>query len=646
MNPARVRSRLITVACIVLVVLAWVYMAPTQIGGSTRYVITSGISMEPRFHRGDLALVRPAAQYRVGDVAAYYSPLLRVVVLHRIVARDGARYVFKGDNNNFKDPVQPVQSQLLGKLWLHVRQGGAVLRWIHTPLHAALIVAAFVILALVTGNEDRRRRRRHRTSPPGAQGPPPVKIPDKPFRPAQLGTVLAAALAAVVAFLGLAIFAFIRPLTRPAPARTAYTQKVQFAYGAQTPRDPVYPTGTVTTGDPIFLAFIHQLGFTVGYHLSTQAPHELTGSMRVVMQLQGPTGWTRSLPLMAPVRFAGDTATAHVTVDLAAAEALVTQVENLTHEPDGAYTLSIVPHVRLHGYLGDGRLQTAYAPLLSFQLSASQLQPGGGPTATMNGGASTGQGSFTQSQRGSVATAGSASNPVDLLSHRVSVALVRWLAVLGLFISVAVAVFVAVLKRAAPFDEAGRIQAEYGHLIVPVMGVPEGLAGSPVDVPTMSALARLAECGQRLILHCREHSRDTYLVNDDGTVYRYTADSAKVVWGEWSARPRPLEGVTEVSRSAPAPAPVPALAADAAPIVFPPPAFVTASAASAPAPPPVPPPVPPPAPAGPAQPTPTVAATTPNAPVERALATARRLSSRARRSAMRTAARWGVSAQE
>src|SRR5581483_6496369 len=195
-------------------------------------------------------------------------------------------------------------------------------------------------------------------------------------------------------------------------------------------------------------------------------------------------------------------------------------------------------------------------------------QPGGASTVTTTASPGTGQASFVQSQRASVSTAARAGNRVDLLSHRVPVAGLRWLAVLGLLISGAVAVFTTVRKRARPFDEAARIQADYGHLIVPVVGVPEGLAGAPVDVPTMSALARLAECGQRLILHCREQNRDVYLVNDEGTIYRYCADAAKVQWGEWSLTPRPLESITEITRPAPG---VPVMAADAVPAIFPPP---------------------------------------------------------------------------
>src|SRR5579884_3848440 len=103
-----------------LVAVGWYFFAPVNIGGSTRYVVTSGVSMEPRFHTGDLAIVRPAETYRVGEIAAYRSTLLNTIVLHRIVAVHGNRYVFKGDNNNFLDPITPTRSELLGTLWLHI----------------------------------------------------------------------------------------------------------------------------------------------------------------------------------------------------------------------------------------------------------------------------------------------------------------------------------------------------------------------------------------------------------------------------------------------------------------------------------------------------------------------------------------------
>ena len=161
MKRPRLRSALLTGAVIVMAAVAWWYLAPTNIGGSTRYVVTSGVSMEPRFHSGDLAIVRPASTYKVGEIVAYHSTLLHVTVLHRIIAIRNGRYVFKGDNNNFIDPVQPTRSELLGKLWLHVPHGGLLLKAVHTPVFAA----GSVRLARVPGA---RRRQGH---PQASQAP-------------------------------------------------------------------------------------------------------------------------------------------------------------------------------------------------------------------------------------------------------------------------------------------------------------------------------------------------------------------------------------------------------------------------------------------------------------------------------------------
>src|SRR5262245_49045395 len=105
-RPPHLRSWLLSATLVVFAVAAWLLLAPTQIGGETRYVTTSGVSMAPRFHSGDLAVVRPADDYKVGQIVAYRSAQLRTVVLHRIIAIKGDRYVFKGDNNDFIDPAR------------------------------------------------------------------------------------------------------------------------------------------------------------------------------------------------------------------------------------------------------------------------------------------------------------------------------------------------------------------------------------------------------------------------------------------------------------------------------------------------------------------------------------------------------------
>ena len=107
MRP-RYTKKLISGALVALVLGSlWFYFAPASVGGSTNWVVTDGISMEPRFHAGDLVLVRAQSDYRVGQIVAYHNKQLHTIVLHRIIGRAGSRYIFKGDNNNFVDFEHP-----------------------------------------------------------------------------------------------------------------------------------------------------------------------------------------------------------------------------------------------------------------------------------------------------------------------------------------------------------------------------------------------------------------------------------------------------------------------------------------------------------------------------------------------------------
>ena len=129
---------------------------------------------------------------------------------------------------------------------------------------------------------------------------------------------------------------------------------------------------------------------------------------------------------------------------------------------------------------------------------------------------------------------------VTILGVSPQISLLRWISVLGLLLSGAAAVYCYLRKRAEPFDETLHIQSQYGHMIVPIVG-GEDLGWPPVDVPNIKSLVMLAESGQRLILHNRTNDVDTYMVNEEGTVYRYQVKPSKVVWGEWSESAAPVK---------------------------------------------------------------------------------------------------------
>jgi signal peptidase I len=153
-EAVRVRSRLPQWRGLGVLALGLVTLLPRQVGGSVDYVVTHGVSMLPRFHTGDPAIVQGADSYQVGQVVAYHCATLRTTCMHRIVARGGNRLVFKGDNNSWLNPDKPTQSQLIGPLWVRVPQGGRLPDFLHAPSTLAAMT-----LGLLLGSKRRRPRR-------------------------------------------------------------------------------------------------------------------------------------------------------------------------------------------------------------------------------------------------------------------------------------------------------------------------------------------------------------------------------------------------------------------------------------------------------------------------------------------------------
>jgi signal peptidase I len=544
----RFRSYVLTGTVIALVAVAWHFFAPSNIGGSTRYVVTSGVSMQPHFHTGDLAITRPASTYKVGEVVAYHSTVLHVTVLHRIIARHGNRYVFKGDNNNFIDPVQPTRAELLGKLWIHVPHGGFVLKALHAPIVAAVLCALVGLFALFGAGQKRGRRKRRRQGESGSNRPgiPLVNGPrhHDGTRPTNYGALLAASAFAVAAFAVLAAIAFARPAHHRAAKVTPYSQRVTFAYSAHVRRNPVYPDGRVITGDPVFLTMVRQLNLHIDYRLVSDAATNLTGSEKVALTMTGPSGWKRSFVLTPSTRFSGSHTSTDVSLDLSQLQGLLSQIEKLTASPGfGTFSLSVGPQVSVSGTVAGRPVSTSFHPALSFSFASGQLQVAGGASgaasASSPGASATSAADFTQTQSGSVSAPTTAATTLPVFGIAPQIATLRWIAIIGLLASIAVTLYFYLRKRGEPFEETFRIMAQYGHMIVPIVG-GEDLGWPPVDVTSIKALVRLAESGQRLILHNRSDDVDTYMVNEEGTVYRYQVKPSKVIWGDWSQDAGPV----------------------------------------------------------------------------------------------------------
>ncbi len=102
---------------------------PTRLGGATTYVIVKGTSMEPKFHTGDLAVVRQQDHYNVGDIVAYRIPKGTAgagqMVIHRIIGRHHGGYLLQGDNRTTADTWNPTDDEVVGRFRMLIPIPGA-----------------------------------------------------------------------------------------------------------------------------------------------------------------------------------------------------------------------------------------------------------------------------------------------------------------------------------------------------------------------------------------------------------------------------------------------------------------------------------------------------------------------------------------
>jgi signal peptidase I len=197
------RRTVLTAVCWLVAALVWWAVAPPQVGGTTRYVVVSGISMQPTFYTDDLAVIRQAGSYRVGDVIAFRSPTVNAVLLHRVVAANATGFTTKGDNNGWIDPDHIRTTAIVGKVVLTVPKAGGVLS---SPV--AAIVAAMILIVLLALPTTQPR-----TPSPSTEREPRAPAPTRQARVRHRWMLLAAGFTGVTALAALGTLWW--PTTQP-----------------------------------------------------------------------------------------------------------------------------------------------------------------------------------------------------------------------------------------------------------------------------------------------------------------------------------------------------------------------------------------------------------------------------------------------
>jgi signal peptidase I len=488
-------NNLILIVCMVVL---WLLFAPTHLGGQVSYVIVNGNSMEPGFHLGDLTIMRKATRYQVGDVVTYRDAEMQAYVIHRIIGVEQGHFVLKGDNNSWIDSYNPTEEEILGKLWLHLPKLGNAFKWLRSPLHMALTIVLLggILMAGMVKPSSQGKRKTSPASNPGVG--------------LEMGLYVFGLLS--LAFLGLSIFSFLRPLTRNSDT-IQYQQESQFSYSA-TGAPVIYDTETVRSGEPIFprLTCFLNIGFT--YTLTGPALQDVSGNYQLVARvLDEQSGWQRTIPMNQQAPFQGTSFTATSTLDLCEILALIDILKEETGLRANNFTLEIIPQVVMTGIAGGQPIRDSFEPRLAFRFDDVHFS-----LTTPKGQADP----LYSSQQNEVENLNVEPNTLALPGWEPTVGLVRIIALIGLALSASGLTIVGFrMFVTAQQSQEALIRMRYGPLLVNVYERNLAPTTAVIDVTTIDELAKLAERHNTVILHMAVDFMDCYLVQCNGITYRY-----------------------------------------------------------------------------------------------------------------------------
>ena len=152
--------RAIDVAALVLTVLAAWSLWPASLGGSSRFIVVEGQSMEPTFHLGDLVLLHVGTAPQIGNVIVFRiprgEPAAGLLIIHRIIGRrDDGTFVTQGDNRRTPDPFHIHRSDILGSPSRSIPHLGRFIGLLSSPMIVAIAAGLLSTLLLWPRRDDR-----------------------------------------------------------------------------------------------------------------------------------------------------------------------------------------------------------------------------------------------------------------------------------------------------------------------------------------------------------------------------------------------------------------------------------------------------------------------------------------------------------
>ena len=493
---------LVNFILVLTIATIWIAFGPTQLGGQASYVMINGNSMEPGFHLGDLAIVKAASDYSIGDVVTYNDPLMKANIIHRIIGMDGDRFVLKGDNNGWVDAYHPTQTDIVGKLWIHAPKLASALQWLRTPVNMALSTGLLggILMASIYLEPGKTGKNKKKSSGGSMGGilEPALYV---------LGSLF-------LGFLVLSIYAFNQPLIRNADD-IKFQQAGLFSYTASAVPG-IYDKSVVSSGDPIFPKLTCAMTVGFNYHATGDGLQNISGmqSLTATIQDEG-SGWQRNLALTPETPFSGDSFFSKASVDLCQIQALIDTVEKQTGFEAGSYTLTITPHVSMLASAAGQELQDNFDAKLAFQFDKVHFY--------MLKSSVDGVDPLTSSKASVVKSAANQLNTLPILGQKIAVFDLRAVALAGLTLALAGSLLTGwAVYSVSQQDPEAYNRLRYGALVIDVNRQALERLSNVIEVANLEDLAKLAERQNTMILHVAFGSQHTYFVQSEGSSYRIT----------------------------------------------------------------------------------------------------------------------------
>ncbi|MEP7133811.1 MAG: signal peptidase I [Chloroflexota bacterium] len=490
-------SNLILLAGLVAI---WIAFAPVKIGGHSAYIMVNGISMEPNYHTGDLVIVRTAEIYQLGEVVAYRDAEMGQYVIHRIIGTEQGQFILKGDNNSWIDAYHPVHDEIVGKQWIYTPKIGLAMQWLRMPINLSftiVLLGGVFMTSMFTKPSHGKKGKNNQSISSGGMLEGTLYL---------LGFLL-------LGFIGLAIFAFIKPVSRSAD-KISYQQDGNYLYSA-TGTPGVYDTEVVRSGEPIFpkLTCFLNIGFT--YSILGSQLQAISGTHEMyarVMDVQ--SGWQRTIPIIPQTAFANNSYFSLATLDLCQVSSLLDLVEKETGLRANTYTIEIVTNVAFFAANASGQVITgAFAPTLAFKFDKVHLY-----LANTNAESDP----MHIMKKDLVDNSNIEANTLSLLGWKPTVGFVRIFALFGTGLSLTGLGIVGLFFfNTARQSEEASIRLRYGSMLMDVYERSLNVALPVIDVTSIDDLAKLAERQNTMIMHMPFNLLHYYLVQGNGTIYRY-----------------------------------------------------------------------------------------------------------------------------